>query len=336
MLGDFDGKTFTPDAPEKQRLWYGNFYAAQTYSNAPDGRRVQIGWGNGIAFPDMPFNQQMAFPCRLTLRKTADGVRMYAEPVTEIETLNAKKHAVADRTLHPGDNPLADVGGEICSTPPLAEFEPGDGEAFELVTVRERAGCLRCKETGRFPAATWSAPLRSRPDGKVAACNCWWTAGRIEIFGNGGRVAFVGGGVIPADDNHALEVFSRGERDAPAVARGVRAEIGVGSAVNRRSRGSKGPPWGGARHPGQEGFSAEILNRLWRERVPELRRGYNRVRLGEELRWPTDRRVWPHPQRAFPPSQLQAPAGRRIIRYGGHRPGSSAAVQTPELLLPRK
>ena len=33
--------------------------------------------------------------------------------------------------------------------------------------------------------------------------------GSVEIFGNDGRVA-LSVGVIPADDNHSLEVFSRG------------------------------------------------------------------------------------------------------------------------------
>ena len=80
LLGQFDGKKFTPDSNKKERVWYGNFYAAQTFSDTPDGRRIQIGWGNGIAFPGMPFNQQMTIPCELTLRSTDEGIRMFARP----------------------------------------------------------------------------------------------------------------------------------------------------------------------------------------------------------------------------------------------------------------
>ncbi len=72
LIGNFDGRRFTvlPGASaRKHRLWHGNFYAAQSYSNAPDGRRIQVGWGQGIEFPGMPFNQQMTVPCRLTLRR---------------------------------------------------------------------------------------------------------------------------------------------------------------------------------------------------------------------------------------------------------------------------
>ena len=202
LLGDFDGKTFTPESKEKKQLWYGNFYAAQTYSNAPDGRRVQIGWGTGITFPDMPFNQQMAFPCRLTLRKTADGVRMFAEPVKEVESLHARKHAVAERVLKPGDNPLADASGDLFDI--RAEFVPGDGAAFGFairgvpVVYDVKKQEITCKGV--------TAPLKPH-EGKVRL-QLLVDRGSVEIFGDGGRVA-LSVGVIPADDNHALEVFSR-------------------------------------------------------------------------------------------------------------------------------
>src|SRR5207245_4290907 len=79
LLGQFDGREFRKESG-KHQLWHGNFYAAQTFSNTP-GRRLQIGWGNGITFPGMPFNQQMTIPVELSLRTTADGPRMFAEPV---------------------------------------------------------------------------------------------------------------------------------------------------------------------------------------------------------------------------------------------------------------
>jgi fructan beta-fructosidase len=203
VVGDFDGKVFTPDSKEKQQLWYGNFYAAQTYSSTPDGRRVQIGWGNGVVFPDMPFNQQMAFPCTLTLRKTADGLRMFAEPVKEIESLHAKKHAVAAGTLKPGDNPLADVTGDLFDI--RAEFEPGDAEAFGL-TIRGIPVIYDVKKQ-EISCKGVAAALKPE-DGKVRL-ELLVDRGSIESFGNAGRVA-LSVGVIPADDNRSLEVFSRG------------------------------------------------------------------------------------------------------------------------------
>lgn len=111
-LGQFDGKQFKPESG-KHQLWYGNFYAAQTYSDAPDGRRIIIGWANGISFPGMPFNQQMSVPCDLTLRKTPDGARMFAEPVKELAGLIALKKNLGALTLREGVNTLEGTDGEL-------------------------------------------------------------------------------------------------------------------------------------------------------------------------------------------------------------------------------
>ena len=92
MLGDFNGREFhVTSGKEKLQLWYGNFYAAQSYSNSPDQRRIQIGWANGAAFPGMPFNQQMTIPVQLTLRSAEDGLRVFAQPVDELALLRRAK-----------------------------------------------------------------------------------------------------------------------------------------------------------------------------------------------------------------------------------------------------
>ncbi len=92
--GQFDGKTYIPDGP-KQQLWYGNFYAAQTYSNDPKGRIIQIGWGRDINFPGMPFNQQMVVPVELTLRGKENKFRLSVCPVMEsLYTLYQKDNRV--------------------------------------------------------------------------------------------------------------------------------------------------------------------------------------------------------------------------------------------------
>jgi fructan beta-fructosidase len=94
MTGKFDGKTF---APESGKYYYGNgaIYAAQTFDNIPasDGRRIQIGWGR-IQQPGMPFNQMMLLPTELTLRTTKDGIRMFSQPLKEIEMLQGKEYSL--------------------------------------------------------------------------------------------------------------------------------------------------------------------------------------------------------------------------------------------------
>jgi len=85
MVGSFDGKVFTPEAG-KYQYTKGSIYAAQTFTNMPDGRRVQIGWGR-ISHAGMSFNGMMLLPTELTLRETKDGPRLFNVPVKETEQL---------------------------------------------------------------------------------------------------------------------------------------------------------------------------------------------------------------------------------------------------------
>ncbi len=201
-LGDFDGKTFRPDGG-KHQVWYGNFYAAQTFSDTPDGRRVQIGWGNGITFPGMPFNQQMTVACRLTLRDTDEGVRMFAEPVREVETLRGGKRAWSDKTVAPGENLLAGITGELFDV--VADFEPAGAEAFGLtlrgvpVVYDVKKQELSCKDV--------RAPLKPE-EGRIRL-RILVDRGSVEVFGNGGRVALSVGPIAPTH-NRKLVTTVRG------------------------------------------------------------------------------------------------------------------------------
>ncbi|GAB3009503.1 glycoside hydrolase family 32 protein [Niabella terrae] len=85
MVGRFDGKKFTPESG-KHYFTGGSIYAAQTFNNVPDGRRIQIGWGR-INFPGAAFNGQMLIPTELRLRPTRNGLRIFSQPVAEYESL---------------------------------------------------------------------------------------------------------------------------------------------------------------------------------------------------------------------------------------------------------
>ena len=85
MLGQFDGRVFTPSSG-KHCYTSGTIYAAQTITDVPDGRCIQIGWGR-VSHPDMPFNGMMLLPTELTLRTTREGVRLCSRPIREVESL---------------------------------------------------------------------------------------------------------------------------------------------------------------------------------------------------------------------------------------------------------
>ncbi len=181
-LGEFDGKVFTPLHEGKHRVHHGAYYASQIFSNAPGGRRIQIGWAR-IAMPGMPFNQTFTFPHELTLRTTDDGVRLFAEPVREIEKLSRQKHAVEDRPLA-ADTPVdVAVGGELFDV--RASFELGSAKKVGLDIGGNRI--VYDVQAKKLHGADL-APVDGRVDIRVLA-----DRPMLEVIGNRGRVSITGG-----------------------------------------------------------------------------------------------------------------------------------------------
>lgn len=109
-VGNFDGKTFTPTTPLLHTNYGNTGYAAQTYSNLPNDRRVQISWLNNSEFPGCPWNQQMSVPNEMKLVTTVDGPRLALLPVKELERLRSKP-AVANDGLYEVPSGLVDLEG---------------------------------------------------------------------------------------------------------------------------------------------------------------------------------------------------------------------------------
>jgi len=103
FIGSFDGSTFTPESPELRYAEGKNangedvLYAAQSFADMPDGRRVQMAWGR-ITEQGMSFNQMMLFPTEFRLATTRDGLRLLAAPIREIEVLHSKEYAWSSLT----------------------------------------------------------------------------------------------------------------------------------------------------------------------------------------------------------------------------------------------
>jgi fructan beta-fructosidase len=204
VLGDFDGREFHPTSgKDKLQVWYGNSYAAQSFSNTPDRRRIQVGWGSGIVFPDMPFNQQMTVPVQLTLRSADDGPRLFAQPVAELASLRGRKHEWTELKLASGDDPLRGLEGDLFEI--AADFTPGATGTFGLdlrgvpLVYDSAKQELSCKQV--------KAPLKP-VDGRVRL-HVFLDRGSIEAFGNDGRVA-MSVASIPDDKNRAIGLVHSG------------------------------------------------------------------------------------------------------------------------------
>jgi arylsulfatase A-like enzyme/sucrose-6-phosphate hydrolase SacC (GH32 family) len=102
-VGEFNGSKWTGLGDEDKhgdrlRFEYGDaWYAAQAFNQTPDGRTVHVGWLRSkqpgyrpFLEAGMPFTQQLSVPVEITLRSTPDGLRMFRNPVKEIEQLYTK------------------------------------------------------------------------------------------------------------------------------------------------------------------------------------------------------------------------------------------------------
>jgi fructan beta-fructosidase len=192
VVGGFDGRVFTPAHEGKHRLWYGNFYASQLYSDAPDGRRVQIGWARGNDYPGMPFNQGMTVPVDLSLRSTPDGPRLFAAPVPELQALRGQSRTLARVEMSPGDNALAGLEGDLFEVDTVLELE---GDAVVTLAVGGAEVVLSAPEkTVRCGGV--EAPLPLDEDERVRL-QVLVDRGSIEIFAGDGRVAVSEGVLLP-------------------------------------------------------------------------------------------------------------------------------------------
>jgi fructan beta-fructosidase len=185
LVGTFDGAKFTPETDLRQVDFGGNYYAVQSYSDIPekDGRRIQIAWMSGGSYPQMPFNQQMSFPCTLTLHETSDGLRLFREPVAEIVKLREKPRTWRSVTVAPGEDPLKELKGELWDI--QAEFEPGQATQIAL-TVRGEAIVYDVQKK-TLSCLGHTAPLEL--EGGKLKLRILADRTTLEVFGNSGRVS---------------------------------------------------------------------------------------------------------------------------------------------------
>lgn len=125
-IGEFDGRNWRGLGDEDKdgnrlKFDYGDaWYAAQAFNQGPDGRVVHIGWLRSkqpgyrpFLEAGMPFTQQMSIPVEITLRTTPDGIRMFRNPVKEVETLYANTKTLEKLSAAEVNAQLADFEAEL-------------------------------------------------------------------------------------------------------------------------------------------------------------------------------------------------------------------------------
>ena len=205
LVGSFDGVTFKPETGPL-KLEEGNcWYASQIFSDIPasDGRTILIPWATR-EMPGMPFNQMMGLPVVLTLHSTEAGPRVFSYPVQELEALRTKLFEVKDFHLTPGENPLAQLSGELLDVEATFDVNHGDSIHFDLRGIAINYD-VKKQELSCLDRKAKLAPINGKVDLRILVDRT-----SVDIFGNQGQAYMPMGTIVPGA-NHTLALHAAGE-----------------------------------------------------------------------------------------------------------------------------
>lgn len=173
-VGDFDGHVFRPFEERLMSLASREpaYYAAQSFQNAPDGRCVAMPWYR-VPGKGPHFNQALGLPQDITLRRTAEGLRMVRRPVRELEALRDG-----------GETAFADFEGELVEAHVVVEPTEETCVTLDLrgvsVVYDVRRARLSCgTEEVRWPLRDGKLDIRLFLDRRGLECfstdglDCW-------------------------------------------------------------------------------------------------------------------------------------------------------------------
>ncbi|RLT35162.1 MAG: hypothetical protein DWI57_15795, partial [Chloroflexi bacterium] len=210
FVGHFNGETFTSENPKPVALWadYGaDSYAAQSWSDVADGRRLAIAWMNNWGYakqiPTGVWRGAMTLPRQLSLAATAEGIRL-RQAVVDTSPLSAgQPFRVGSVTIPAGGvyTPEAESGSLWKIQAEMVGQGDGDGCGLRLrwtdgstVTVTWRRGALlvdrRLSGVVDFNpdfAALHSGPV-SPADGRLSL-QLFVDTSSLEILAQGGLLS---------------------------------------------------------------------------------------------------------------------------------------------------
>ncbi|MCA9967847.1 MAG: glycoside hydrolase family 32 protein [Anaerolineales bacterium] len=232
FVGTFDGQTFTSENPKGTVLWadYGaDFYAAQSWSDAPAGRRLWLAWMNNWQYardiPTSTWRGAMTIPREVGLVQTDEGVRLIQTAVSELTQLRTTHHTWQNLTLTPNTPFAPDVRGETLEI--VAEIEVP--VTANKVGIRVRVGGGEETAVGYAPKSNTLFVDRSRsgqgdfhgqfatihtaqfePADGLLRLHMFVDKSSVEVFVNGGLVTFTDQ-IFPREESVGIELFVEGE-----------------------------------------------------------------------------------------------------------------------------
>ncbi len=235
FVGSFDGRTFTSDNDKDTTLWadFGaDFYAPQSWSEAPDNRRLWLAWMNNWRYaqatPASTWRGAFTIPRELALVTTPDGVRLTQQPIAELQQLRGQQWQWRDEIIGPGSDLLDEVSGEtleIVAEFAMADLADADRFGFRLRTGGDEVTTVGYATKGRtlyvdraqsgdvaFNAGFGAVHTATmEPLDGLIRLHILIDRASVEVFGNDGRVVFTEQ-IFPGGDSLGLELFLDGQQ----------------------------------------------------------------------------------------------------------------------------
>ncbi|HEU5100708.1 MAG TPA: glycoside hydrolase family 32 protein [Roseiflexaceae bacterium] len=230
FVGEFDGATFTCDDPPEHVRWAdlgADFYAPQSWSNVPGGRRIWLAWMNNWSYarqvPASTWRGSMTLPRDLALTRTSEGVRLTQRPTPELARLRGARHSWSHQTIAAGRHMLEGVVGDALEIVAVFNVDPTAAERFgvqvrvgeqerttigydarrgELYLDRSQAGQM--VPGFDLPQAAPLA-LKDRP----LELRIFVDRASVEVFAEDGRVVLTNQ-IFPSAASSGVALFSEG------------------------------------------------------------------------------------------------------------------------------
>lgn len=221
FVGDFDGVTFTSSstvtegAQDPDRLreyqwldWGRDYYAAVSFSDVPDGRRLMIAWMNNWQYanqiPTAPWRSPMSLVREVSLQSTHGNPRLVQHVAQELMSLPAGNppFTASPGEIAEGKHILAGAAGSVQRieanlTPGTAEefglIVRGDGTRGTRIGIRPAEGRIVVdrRESGQTDfhesfASIDSAPIQ--PTANSYEVTIYVDQCSVEVFAQGGQV----------------------------------------------------------------------------------------------------------------------------------------------------
>ena len=231
FIGQFDGQTFRSENPPETILWAdwgADYYAAQSWSDAPEGRRLMIGWLNNWLYarsvPTQGWRGALSLPREVSLQPTNAGIRLFQQPISELSSLRGARHAWQNLTVSPGMNLLENIRGkcfeivaEFKTSPSLEIFgvrvRVGEQEATTIgYDVRQSKVFIDRTSSGQSSFGPGFAGVHTAdlaPHNGSIRLRIFLDWSSVEVFGNQGQVVLTDT-IFPDKHSQGLELFVRG------------------------------------------------------------------------------------------------------------------------------